>query len=142
MQMDQINNIESFDEIGMADPFQPNKGILKAKDMVKRLDYSKEIYSKSLMKAIVEALIAKENIKSPQTIFIPSKEVLRKMIRAVIKFGECKDRARFFLRFGLVENPGGILRGEGLLPQSPEPGNKFMRKVGCGAVAKFVNNHL
>ena len=117
MEMDQVNRIETLEEICMADPFQPNKGMVKAKEVVDNYDYFTEVYSKSFIASIIEAVKTKEGIQSPRTIFVPTKEVLRKMIRAVIKFGDCKDRARFFLRFGVVENPLGIMQGEGLLPE-------------------------
>ena len=55
------------------------------------------------MKAIFEAIEAKTNIQPPKTVFIPSKELLRKMIRALIKY-ERDDPEKLFLRFGLIEN--------------------------------------
>jgi hypothetical protein len=55
------------------------------------------------MKAVFEAIENKTNIKPPKTVFMPGKNILRSMIRALIKY-EKDDAEKLFLRFGLIEN--------------------------------------
>ena len=43
-----------------------------------------------------------DNKTAPQCIFIPSKDLVRKMFRALARFGREKH-GLFFLRFGLLE---------------------------------------
>ena len=49
--------------------------------------------------------------KPPKTVFVPSRSVIRKMMRAVLKFGEQDDHDKFLLRFGLVMDPIALLNG-------------------------------
>ena len=44
--------------------------------------------------------------------FVPSKALMRNMIRAVIRFGRKDDPKKFLLRFGLVERPTELLKNE------------------------------
>ena len=48
------------------------------------------------------ALQKRKKVQPPKMIFVPSKSLLRKMIRAMLKYG--KDE-KFLLRFALLEDP-------------------------------------
>ena len=51
------------------------------------------------------ALKYSANVAPPKIIFVPSSEIMRKMMRAFIKWGYKEEPTKFFLRFGLVESP-------------------------------------
>jgi len=42
--------------------------------------------------------------KAPKTIFIPSKAIQRRIIKACIVFGKLEPKEAFFMRFGLLDN--------------------------------------
>ena len=48
-------------------------------------------------------------LKPPKTVFLPSKKILRQMIRALAQFGK-DDHFRFLLRFALLENPNVVFQ--------------------------------
>ena len=84
--------IESFEEVGMTDPFKTRTSLAKVLSTVQNYDFTTQVYSEAIM----------ESNKLPKTVFIPSRQLLRTIIRAAIKFGK-KDSAQiFFMRFGLI----------------------------------------
>ena len=86
----------------MCDPFRPQESIKETIEWVEGLDFKKDVYPSFMMKSIFEACRKKRNIKSPKTIFVPSKTLLRKMILAMIEFRD-EDDHQFFLRFGFID---------------------------------------
>jgi hypothetical protein len=47
-----------------------------------------------------------ENIKAPKCVFKPSLNLMRTMIKAILKFGNSDSDQTFFLRFGLLYEHG------------------------------------
>lgn len=107
MDMDRSNTIGSFEELGMMDPFRPEKSIREAIDLVYTFDFFSEAYPPQIMEPVnqhnEEQKFKSNLIKLPNTVFLPSKALWRKIIRAVVKFGEKDDEDTFLLRFALVE---------------------------------------
>ena len=57
MDMDRIHTIESFEEIGMTDPFRTKLSIKVAKKKVKKYSFEKEVYPNSITASIIEAAV-------------------------------------------------------------------------------------
>ena len=93
----------------MADPFANKKSFVDALSHVKTFSFYTEVYDQ-ISEEVTEAIQRGENIKPPKTRFVPSRTLIRKMMRAVAKFGNSDDPANFLLRFGLVESPIAFLR--------------------------------
>jgi hypothetical protein len=57
------------------------------------------------MAPLKEAIIQKKDLQPPKCVFIPGRQLCRKMIRALIKWGNSETSSEFLMRFGLVEDP-------------------------------------
>jgi len=86
--MDLYNEVTSFEEIGLTDPFKPRKSMGDTISLVKTFDFYTEVYPNCVMTQALEALKEKKSIKPPKTVFLPSKQLFRKMIRALVKYGD------------------------------------------------------
>ena len=42
--------------------------------------------------------------RTPKCVFVPAEELCRKMIRALLKYGNKENEDRFLLRFGLTDS--------------------------------------
>jgi hypothetical protein len=74
------------------------------------LDFKVEIYPHQIMQSVCHAVTLMKELEPPKCVFIPSRDLCRKMIRALVKYGgNTEDRFSFFLRFGLVDNPLRLL---------------------------------
>lgn len=93
----------------MADPFSSRKSLSSALSTVKTIDFYTEVYG-PLTKELLEAVRSGQNIKPPKTRFVPSRQLFRKMMRAVVRFGDHGEPTRFLMRFGLVENNIAFLK--------------------------------
>ena len=76
--------MDTFEEIGMADPFDTKSSLAKTLTYVKQFDFYSEVYPNQVMTAVLEACQKKANIHPPKTVFVPTKKLLRKMIRSVL----------------------------------------------------------
>jgi len=101
--MDREHKIKSFEEIGMTNPFDTRRSIERSKTEVKLFDFYTEVYPKYIFGAIIEAIKNKEPVKPPKCVFVPSKDVMRSMIKALVKYGKRDSREMFLLRFGLID---------------------------------------
>ena len=102
MSLDRKNKIFSFEELGLFDPFEDNS-VSKALQEVNQMKFSKEIYPDYIMGPLIRAVHQKNSIQHPKCIFVPDRQVCRKIIKALIRFGDTESSTEFFLRFGLVE---------------------------------------
>ena len=94
LDMDRINKVESFEEMAMSDPFAPEKGLSLAKDTVANLVHNVSIYQGHIQ----------TELAPPKVIFLLTRELFRKMIKATIIYGGAESSEAFFMRFGLLEN--------------------------------------
>ena len=78
----------------MSDPFSPEKGLSEAKEIASKITSTGSIYQGHNL----------SQIHPPKVIFILTKKILRKMIKALVLFGGEESNDVFFMRFGLLEN--------------------------------------
>ena len=76
---------------------------------VKAFDFNEEIYPKNIMSPIIEAIKLNETFQHPKCMFVPDRQLVRKMVKALIRFGNMETYSEFFLRFGLVEDASKML---------------------------------
>jgi len=107
MEMDQENRIETFEEIMMADPIDSKKSLNETINTIRTYDFYSEVYPSTIMQPIIDDFENRGSINPPKTVFLPSRSLWRKMIRALVKFGpqDQTNPSKFLLRFALVENP-------------------------------------
>jgi len=87
----------------MTDPFEPKKSLALAMVKVRKLQLFSIVYPEELMN-ISFADLAVKNPSPPKIIFLPSTELVRRMIKALVKFGDTETKQNFLLRFGLGED--------------------------------------
>ena len=85
----------------MADPFHTKKSLEESIEYCKTFDFFAMVYPTQIMESCLEAFNHKGSIVPPKTVFKPSKSVLRKMIRAIVEYGDDTE-SKFMMRFGLV----------------------------------------
>jgi hypothetical protein len=64
-----------------------------------------DVYPKDVMSELHEAVEKTGSIKPPKCIFIPTRKMVRTMIRAIYKWGSKDTTEAFLLRFGLLDDP-------------------------------------
>ena len=100
MSMDKKNTVEDFASIGMLDPTEKVKQALEKVDKgIKKFVWNNDVYPKEIMKACI-----KEN-RHPKCIFVPSRRMLRKMVKALLRKKPEESQVDFLLKFGLLDNP-------------------------------------
>jgi len=85
----------------MAHPFK-NKSLGGAKAWVHSLNFNEHVYPGANAKRMFESIKTQKPLTAPCAIFIPTQELIRVMIRAVLKYGK-EDENKLFQRFGLLE---------------------------------------
>lgn len=103
MELDNQNKVNSFEEIGMLNPFHTKKSAIEATMLVKTFDWQTEIYPDQVIRQLLEAVRTQDKVKPPKTIFIPTKSLCQTMIRALVEFGEKEPLKKLLVRFGLEE---------------------------------------
>ena len=71
MDLDRDNRIESFEEIGLADPYKTKESLRDAISICRTFDFYTEVYPDQVMTSIMAA-VASGSIKPPKCIFVPS----------------------------------------------------------------------
>jgi hypothetical protein len=92
-ELDRKNRYHDYIELGMCDPNDPDSYVA-AMDYITSLEFDSNIYAGQTL----------SYLKPPKSVFIPTREFARKMMRALIDFGKTDPRDVFFARFGLLEN--------------------------------------
>ena len=101
--MDRMNTIDSFEEVGMCNPFRTKKSLEKAKNSINELEFDTEVYPKAIFEAITTAIVMKEEkINPPKCIFVPDTKMIRIMIKALLTYGKNDQEDVFLLRFGIL----------------------------------------
>ena len=99
MDMDQTNKIDKFTEIAMIDPFK--KSSLKiAISTVKAFDFFLDVYPEEIMEEVYAEVKNNNSIRPPKTVFVPEKQLLRKCMRAMVKYSK-EEHSKVLFRFGL-----------------------------------------
>jgi hypothetical protein len=84
--MELNHTIESFEELGMINPFDRKKSIELADVMLRIYDFYVDVYPDAVMEIILRAVAEKTNVQPPKCIFIPDKSLMRLMIKALVKW--------------------------------------------------------
>ena len=103
LDMDRKNKIVNYEDIGMADPFSTAKSLEVAEVTINDFNFFTYVYSEKVMNPIIKKIEENGFAKPPKCIFVPCREIIRSMIRALVKYGDKEDDRIFFLRFGLVD---------------------------------------
>jgi hypothetical protein len=109
IEMDHKNKIETFQSLGMCDPFDPIESIEEAISEMKTVDFYTHVYAESILSELLEATRYHRNIKPPKCVFLMEKELIVKIIRAVALYGNTDTKEAFLLRFGLLEDENWYL---------------------------------
>ena len=78
--MDCTNKVENFEEVFMFDPTKKSKSISTVMTACQQINFYTQVYPQHVMGIYEENAKEKGSIKPPKCIFLPSKEVIRKMI--------------------------------------------------------------
>ena len=97
--MDFVNKVQSFEEVQMINPFKEDS-ISQMKANLQSWIYSKLVYPRRCYKFTNDETM----IVPPRMIFIPSKSVIRTMVKANLMYGETDTLEQFLLRFGLLDS--------------------------------------
>ena len=76
-----------------------DKKIIECKDRVYDLDFAIDIYPLEAM-----STIRTEKLNGPKMIFMPDRNIIRSLIKAVIEKNDFESEADFLLRFGILDN--------------------------------------
>jgi hypothetical protein len=95
LNMDFTNKINSFACIGMADPFETDS-MSEANNHIKTLDFFSTVYPESVVRLAGEV--------PPKCIWLPYREMVEKIIKAVALYGRIENSEAFLLRFGLLND--------------------------------------
>jgi hypothetical protein len=101
-----------FEDVGMLDPFEIPKSFELAHEVLKQYNFYTEVYPDNVVSEILEATTEKRNMQPPKCIFVPSKKIVRTMIRAMAEYGATDSEECFLLRFGLLEDPNWYIKQE------------------------------
>jgi len=105
-EMDTDSQVTSFEELCMTDPLPNDTSFALAKIKGHQFNIDKEIYPypKIIKSEITESLKSKGRAPPPSMIFMPSRILIRNMIRACVEYGQKENMTVFFRRFGLIYN--------------------------------------
>jgi hypothetical protein len=108
--MDFKNQIDEFEDVGMLNPFETTQSFVKAHETLKYYNFNTEVYPDTVISELLEATKEHRNIKPPKCIFVPSKKIVRIMIKAMAEFATRDSQECFLLRFGLLDDPNWYLK--------------------------------
>ena len=77
MQIEAKSKIDKFKSMGLSDPFNPSRGLAEAYKYVESLEFGVDVYKG----------VKNSKTNPPKSIFVPSKLMCRKMIKAIVTFG-------------------------------------------------------
>jgi hypothetical protein len=100
--MDMKNTVKSFIRIGGSDPLRPLHSVKRALRYIKRIEFDKKVYSAQFLGTQIDKTA---RIRAPNCIFLPEKQMFKRMVRAFHKYGKEDSEETFLLRFGLVDGP-------------------------------------
>ena len=97
--------ITSFAEIGLIDPFSTKKKGEDALNTLSSFEIMTDIYPENIIDQdmLTRGKKFKPSKTLPKMIFLPHKNLLRTMVRAILKYGTEPEHA-FLMRFGIIED--------------------------------------
>ena len=101
LEMDRTNQVESLEELLMFNPLNPESPSL-VQETIKTHDYYTSVYPDHIMDEVYENVASKRSIRPPKCIFMPSREVVRIMIKANILYSKQDCIEDFICRFGVI----------------------------------------
>ena len=103
-ELDRVTVIKTLSEIGLIDPFSSKRKGEEAQQTLSLFDISKDIYPEKIMEPIREKYgMGHKFVNPPKVIFLPHPNIIRTMVRAILKYGTEPEFA-FMMRFGIVED--------------------------------------
>ena len=72
LEMNRKEKVESFEDIGMSDPFDPKKSLKITIKNIESCGLFKRSYNKHFLTSVVH-LLRDESVKAPACVFIPSR---------------------------------------------------------------------
>ena len=91
------STVNSFEELGMIDPFNSQKSAILAFNTMKGVQLERPADS------FWNELKPQSN-ENPKTVFIPSPQLLRTMVKSLIIFGQNDTTDSYLMRLGLMED--------------------------------------
>jgi len=96
--------VNSFEEVYCVDPAN-SKSLKNCLEHVDQLDFYTQIYPEEYLTPYIEAITSvSKSIQAPRLIFLPSEEMVRRIIATNIKYAQKDSLEEFLLRFGLLEH--------------------------------------
>ena len=101
MHMDLENKVSNFEMFAMTDPNDENASL--SLSQARQIIRSNDIYGYTYPKSDVKTLL--KSAQSPKCIFLPDKDLLRRMIKAVVTKDPKESSWHFLVRFSFLDNP-------------------------------------
>ena len=85
-QIDLVNKVNTFEEIGLCDPFHTVEALKRGIVRVKGYKMISDIYPKQIMGPLIKAIKVDKlvDVRPPKCVFVPSKELWRRIIRGLL----------------------------------------------------------
>lgn len=89
----------------MTDPFNMEESFDEAMFQVNCLQFEVDLYPLEVMEAaqMIVQEFGETMLRPPKCIFMPTRQLCRKIINAILKFGKTDTLECFLLRFGLLD---------------------------------------
>jgi len=101
LEMDLKNEVNTLEELGMSDPICPEESLKVAESVIKNLNFFYDMYPKEVMDKVKERIEYGYDMDPPKCIFVPSKDVMRTIIKGLLKFGHIEEEKLMLARLGL-----------------------------------------
>jgi hypothetical protein len=85
----------------MSDPFDPVDSLKVAEVEIKNYNFYYDLYPEEVRYRIEQSIAAGNYFDPPKCIFIPTQELVRTIMKAILKFGHIEDERVLLGRFGL-----------------------------------------
>jgi len=102
--MDLKNEQTSFEALLILDP-NNKKSLEECEKVAQEIDFYTNVYPDSVIDPLIYNSKVKRSIIPPKCIFLPSKDMMRTIVKANLKYGKKDNLQEFLLRFGLLECP-------------------------------------
>jgi hypothetical protein len=84
--MDTTNRVEKFEDVLMFDPTKKSNSIQSVMKAAEQLNFYTQVYPEHIMEDYEYHARVNGAIKPPKCIFLPTKDLIRKMIDTNLKF--------------------------------------------------------
>jgi hypothetical protein len=87
----------------MCDPYNTEESLEKVLDNFTKSNFYLWLYPEKVMQKMKETIAKIGRSPPPKLIFMPTRELVRLMMRALLDFGPAYKESAFLLKFGLIE---------------------------------------